>query len=417
MKLFMAAGWTILASVIPVFAQPSGIQSFQLPNGLRVVLLENHERSLLRLQLMATWIPWPQLKAQAGVIPLSVRVLEHCGAGGRSHAAFCRDIEERGLRLRFSTTADGPVWTLQGSSTEAEAAFAFMADATARTLSDEGGIEAQRMRFGQEIDDRSTPENARITFLSALDHPDQPIQAITTRGLSKIFLEDVQIFIHETLRPPRAVLAISGDVGLAQARQLALLNFGAWGDAEAKAMKTPDSASQPPALPWPIMTAPADERETLLALPFRSADGSSRAAAVLLGLLLPRKIKSGTAWIQAGADRWISLVVSSGDPVPTLQKELQSLKEAGLDSKDLEQSKLLWRAQNQARGSHPERLQLKAAIDALLGPEPGQEEIKEVGLAAFNATLRAWLKIDEARILRLGGETQTSTPKREARSK
>ena len=49
MKLLLAA----LLGVLPMAAQPAPVQSFRLENGLRVLLLEDHQHPVFHLQLAA----------------------------------------------------------------------------------------------------------------------------------------------------------------------------------------------------------------------------------------------------------------------------------------------------------------------------------------------------------------------------
>ena len=427
MKLFLA----ILLMALPLAAQPmeGGVQSFRLPNGLRVVLLENHQHPLIRLQLRAVWAPPeiretapnpgtkgkvsnPEPKGQTPLEPLALGVLDQCSVGNRSRRAFNRAVEERGLRLRLSGGPDGPVWNLVGGSPEAESAFSLLADATTRPIPEGGDLDAVRLRLIHKLHEQGSQDTARINFLRLLERPDLALEPVTEKGLGQIHLKDLQISIRATLRPGRAVLAISGDLNLSQARQLVQLNFGAWnegGDKSAPIAPKPtinstSSSSSAMALTRPPVIVSSDRAETSIALPFHASDERRRAAQELLSLWLPRHMGPDRCRIYPGAAGWRSLVLTTEASEASLREELLALKTSGLKAEDLDQAKVLWISGRRALALHPQEQLSFAAKVALLGAGPSEQEIREVDLATFNATLRSWLNLESARVLVFGGD-------------
>ena len=427
MKLFLG----ILLMVLPLTAQPVGgdVQSFQLPNGLRVLLLENHQHPLIRLQLRAVWAPpeiretppspeikgkpsSPKPKGETPLEPLVLGMLDQCSVGHRSRRAFNRAVEERGLRLRLSGGPDGPVWNLVGGSPEAESAFSLLADATTRPIPEGGDLDAVRLRLIHKLHEQGSQDTARINFLRLLERPDLALEPVTEIGLGQIFLKDLQRSIMTTLRPGRAVLAISGDLNLSQARQLVLVNFGTWNEGTDKnslvAPKLASSSST--ALTRPPMIVPSDRAETSLALPFHASDERQRAAQDLLSLWLPRFLGPDRCLIHPGAAGWRSLILTAEATEASLREELLALKKSGVKAEDLALTKALWVAGRRALTLHPQEQLSFAAKETLLGAEPTEQEIREIDLATFNATLQSWLNLDSARVLVFGGN-QTTEPK------
>lgn len=422
MKFFLAVALMIL----PAIAQPIPVQTFRLQNGLRVLLLENHQHPLIRLQLRVAWAPVegldasPTTETRAGdsspkstghmsLEPLALRVLDQCTVGNRSRSAFNRAVEERGLSLNLSGTPDGPVWNLWGGSPEAETAFALMADAASRPIPEGGDLDALKLRLIHDLHERGGQASARADFLRQLERPDLVLEPMTEKNLGKIFLEDLQRTIMSSLRPDRAVLAISGDLNLSQARQLVQLNFGTWNEWRGESATSGPKPATGALMRQPI-NMPSDNRETILGLPFRASDRNQRAAQDLLSLWLPRVLGTHRCHIHSGATGWRSLILTAETDGSALRQELLALKHSGLNARDLEQSKMLWAAGRRALALHPmEQLSFEAR-EALLGPAPTEQEIQEADLAAFNATLRAWLDLDFARVLVFGG-IQTTVPK------
>lgn len=419
---------------LPLAAQPTAgiVQSFQLPNGLRVLLLEDHQHPMIRLQLRAVWAPAerreappsrettgkapaPEPMAPIPLEPLALRVLDQCSAGNRSRMAFNRAVEERGLSLQLSSGPDGPVWNLSGGSPEAESAFALLADAATRPIPEGGDLDIVRLRLIHELHELGSKESARSNFFRMLERPDLVLEPITEKSLGQAHLEAIQRFIVATLRPSRAVLAISGDLNLSQARQLAQVNFGAWNEANAEAAPvapTAEAGSNGPmsAVLRPPTIVPSDRSETSIALPFRTLDGKQRAAQDLLGLWLPRRLGQHRCLVQPGAMGWRSLVLTTEAPEKSIREELLALKKSGLKAEDLEQSKVLWIAGRRALALHPNDQVSFAAKASLLGAEPSEQEIRELDLATFNETARLWLNLDSALVLVFGGN-QRNVPK------
>lgn len=407
---------------LPLVAQSTGgrIQSFRLQNGLRVLLLENHQHPLIRIQLRALWgsleinetppgpgakglemVGNPQSakpKGQTPLEPLALGMLDLCSVGNRSRGAFSRAVEERGLRLRLSGETDGPVWNLSGGSPEAESAFALLADAVTRPIPQGGDLDALRLRLLHELHERGSQETARSNFLHLLERPDLALEPVTEKSLGQVYLEDLQRAIRATLRPGRAVLAISGDLNLSQARQLAQLNFGTWIEGnEKEATLVPKSSAN--ALVRPPMNVASDHAETIIALPFHAPAEKQRPAQELLSQWLPRSLGPDRCLIHLGAGGWRSLVLTAEGSEESLREALLALKKSGLKAEDLVQGKALWIARRRAMALHPQEQLSFAAKATLLGPQPSEQEIQAVDLGTFNATMQSWLDLDSARVL------------------
>ena len=411
---------------LPLAAQPPGaaIESFQLPNGLRVLLLEDHQHPLIRLQLRAVWAPFEirgislnseiktaatsqKSKVQTSIEPLAMRVLEHCSVGTRSRTAFNRTVEERGLSLRLSAEPDGPVWEMTGGSPEAESAFSLLADVSTRAFPEGRDLDVMRLRLTHELHEQGSHATARIDFLRQIERPDLALEPMTENSLAQINLENLQRSISATLQPGRAVLAISGDLNLSQARQLTQLNFGTWNegtDQVATATSRPQKGLAGPnvsisALVYPRTIVPSDRSEICIALPIHATEERERAAQELLSLWLPRYLGMNRCQIRPGAAGWRSLILTSEAPLASLLEELLSLKKSGLTADALEQAKTLWIANRRALSLHPREQMSLAAKATLLGKEPSELAIQELDLTTFNATLRSWLNLESARLL------------------
>jgi hypothetical protein len=277
-----------------------------------------------------------------------------------------------------------------------------LADAATRPILEGGDLDTLRLRLIHGLREQGIQENARTNFLRLLIRPDLALEPVTESSLGQIYLEDVQNSIKATLRPTGAVLAISGDLNLSQARQLAQVNFGTWGE-EIDTKPSPSLKLPTAALKRPPIVVPSDRVETSIALPFRAMDGRQRAAQDLLSHWLPRFLGSDRCLIHSGAAGWRSLILTAEGKEAPLRDELLAIKKSGLKPGDLALAKALWTASRRALALHPQEQLSFAAREALFGAEPTEPEIREVDLATFNATLQSWLDLDSARVLVSGG--------------
>jgi len=218
--------WSALFTCVTISAANGPIQSFRLPNGLQVRLVEDHERPLVRLEFQVPWgsteIP-PGREELAGFL---ARLLDASGADGMDREAFLRTMEDSALRYSFHPSSGAFVWSMLSTSQNLDSAFHYLAMAVTRPGFREATLEQQRQALVLEGQARSLRERTEALFLRSLgDLLATPEGAV----LTSVQLNDLERLRRRIVRPGRAVLAIYGDLSLDQARQLAALNFGAWG--------------------------------------------------------------------------------------------------------------------------------------------------------------------------------------------
>ncbi len=210
-----------LAPVL-VAAQP-GPAAFTLPNGMRVALFEDHSLPLVRGEFRLE-LPSPGDDAEAWLRPLGFRMIALGGSGNRSAAAFALAADGIGLELRGEQGAVAVSWSFATRSQDQEAALALIADRITRPAFDPIALEPTRIAAWSEIAETNALSRARIRFersLLGLPEPDE-------RALGAVDPLRLAAWHRRLFRPDRATLVLWGDLDEGQARQLALLAFGAW---------------------------------------------------------------------------------------------------------------------------------------------------------------------------------------------
>ncbi len=371
-------------------------RSFTLPCGLRVQLLEDHERPMVRFELRVELDP-PSAEAMPPLRDLGFTLLRTGGSGHRSRQEFERALDGLGLELRQEREALSIHWSLLARSRDQDLAMGLLADLVLRPAFDGTALELERGRYYDRLHQATPLAQAEESFRLA----QMGVAAPTEQALGALTTADFGAWHRRTLRPERATLVLYGDLDLAQARQLATLNLGTW---------SADPAV-PAAAPLPPTTAPIAVPLTGAPTEVRAALGPVSADAILL---LP--------WAQArlaaqGVElQWPGNLLSArlrggvGDSAKTLQATLVaalSTLSAGPAESDLAHLRMEELIQARLRPLHPANWVEELASHPALPPLD-----KAAEWAKRWSSPKAFLWIgDPAAYL------QGATPKREAKSK
>jgi len=214
--------------LVTPFCSAAPLQEYRLPNGLRLILSENHERPIVRLELRTALDPLDIPRGKEGLIGYLHEVLDTAGAGNYTREAFRTFLENHALRYGHSLHASSLGWSVVADSQGQEAAFEALALAAARPRLEYADIELWRQRFVRSSKEQSARQQAEDQFLRAIGDPEHAYLPTAT-SIHRIENADLERALHRVVRPERSVLVVHGDLSLAQAKQLALLHLGAWG--------------------------------------------------------------------------------------------------------------------------------------------------------------------------------------------
>ena len=348
----------VVAGVMAAFGADS-VQDFHLPNGLRVLLAENHERPLVRLELRTAWDPSEEPTGKAGIGGFLAEMLKTNGAGPLKRDAFQRFLEDRALRLSFSMNPRSFAWSVLSDSQGQDGAFESLAMAVTRPDFDGIAFEARRQGYLKAFKERTPQTRAEDRFRRRVGDPSRALLP-DEESLSRIELQDLVVLSRQVLRPEKSVLVIQGDMNLAQAKQLAMLHLGAWGPGRQEPVS-------------PALLDPAPLTRTWLIREAGKAIRIRVGAAWLPRPPMPATTLAICTWL-------VERELASGLPSPLVKAEFQSFPEGG------------WRLEAVSGQSAPEAME---AVQALLR----RLREKRIEVGELTAARRVWAVTRKSRTL------------------
>ncbi|GLH65813.1 M16 family metallopeptidase [Geothrix edaphica] len=401
-----AALVAFLLAVQGLAQAPVRTQTFSLPNGLRVILLEDHERPLVRARLH---VPLErETAAHPGLAPLALRVLGHSDAGAFRIGDFEQLLAGAGIELTPALRSDGLSWSLLARSRDQDLALGLLADRAFRSILDPTTLEAERLACWRETERLEATPGAKLRLLL---EPDWTLQAPTLDSLTAVTYEDLLTFFARMMRPDRAVLVLQGDLGQEQAKRLVLLSFGTWTVRPHPTVPTPPSPPASPAAP-PVrrveLPAPGlPPRAMAVAVEPEDLEPEVEA---LLALLLPGDPVLFPAQLRLeGLDLVATLEAEAQGSAPAIEasllERLQALRQRGFTEADLRRARTAWSAGRTLSGLHP-----GALVDEALAETRGRAVVPArmaaLTVETLNAGLRRWLDPARLRTGVLGGSAK-----------
>ena len=381
-------------------------QTFKLPTGLTCVLVENHERPLVRMALTIPVDPALEPLVRKGTLGVLARVLETTGAGTYSRAEYNRAADDLGLQLTFEGRRDAFRWGVLTDSRSQEPALECLANAVFRPVLDSPAIETQRQALIKKAAATPLREEAMDRFLWAIQDSGATL-APKGAGLDHLEMPEVLALHQALVRPEHAVLVLYGDLSLPQARELVLLHLGVWGPGPAPAL--PQGAVPPQAAPRFSALLDGGAVAEVWAGAIRKGPGRPEVEALLSVLL------EGIALTPFdGLDLTVSLEpagpmllkatgrdAAKATLVGGLMVALDLLRTRGFSDGDLARAKVRWRARKVTRTLHPDSL----VRGLLQDPEPIPDQaVEALTPEVVNAALATWLEPEGMRFLLLGGD-------------
>ena len=383
-------------------------QTFTLPNGLRVVHLEDHEHPLVRVLLRIQLEPADTPAGLQGLPDLTLRLLSRSPAGDLKADTFERSLAAAGIQFEATCTQDHMEWQLLARSRDQDQALGLLTERLARTALDPALLELQRLDCWRETEGMDLPPRERLARLLRLD----PTRRPSALSLGSISFEDILSFRGQVFRPQRALLILHGDLGLEQAKRLLLLNLGAWPPGASPSRPPGPTAATNAIDPIRITTGEAGLR--LQAWAPRPATVSPESAA-LLNLLMEEPPTQGILRrVEASGLEWTLEAVGANTPgqvLAQLQAEVETLRQRRFSKADLEQARRVYLARRPLEALHPEA-QLATALANASGAGIRLEGLQALQPEELQADLARWLQPANLRIGALGpAEALKALPK------
>ena len=217
-----------------------------LPNGMTLLLVENHEQPTLSLSLSFRAGSAFDPAGKEGVAAFVAELLTK-GTPARNADQIAAAIE--GGSIGASAGDDFLTASVDVLSDHADLAFSLLGDVTRRATFPEQELELARTRYLSALEvELSQPQNVAARTFQQEIYGRHPYGRNTSAAAYKaITRDDVVAFAGRRLRPGGALLVVAGDITLPRARELAMQAFGGW------------SGAAPPA---PAFPAPPPKRGT-----------------------------------------------------------------------------------------------------------------------------------------------------------
>ena len=202
-----------------------------LPNGLRVLVTENHNAPLVSLRALIRSGADHDTVKTAGLASLTAEILDE-GAGSRDAIQLAEAVGLLGGALGTGADWDASYVSLDVLSRNAEAAAGIFADVTARATLPEDGLERARAeRLNEILQQRDEPATiAGKRFANLLYGTGTYGNSVlgNAESVESIALEGIRRFYAQHYIPNNSAVVISGDLAPERAVELAQAVFGDW---------------------------------------------------------------------------------------------------------------------------------------------------------------------------------------------
>jgi len=202
-----------------------------LPNGLRVLIAENHNAPLVSLRALIRSGADHDTAKTAGLAAITADMLDE-GAGSRDAIALAEDIGTLGGALGTGADWDASYVSLDVLSRNAEASVAIFGDVTARATLPEDGLERVRAeRLNELLQQRNEPGAIAGKRFSSLLYGNGAYGNTISGNpdsVGRVALDDVRRFYEAHYLPNNSSVVVSGDIDAAGAIELVTRTLGDW---------------------------------------------------------------------------------------------------------------------------------------------------------------------------------------------
>lgn len=204
----------------------------RLPNGLRLVIVEQRELPVVDAQLVINTGSIFDPGGKEGLATLAANMLDE-GAGTRDALALAEEIGYLAIRLGTGASLEQSTVVLHSTRTTLDSAFALMGDVVRRPTFPEKEftrLRSERLTALLQEQDRG-PAMADRAFASIVYGESHPYGRSTSgvrESVESITRADVETFWRTWYRPNNSTLVLVGDITVAEAMTLATRTFGTW---------------------------------------------------------------------------------------------------------------------------------------------------------------------------------------------
>ena len=238
------------ALLLPGAAAELNPVRFMMPNGLTVLVLEQHSLPIVQIHALIKAGSAHDPADMAGLANLTASLLDE-GTVNRSAKQIAEQIEFVGGMLTARASQDFTTASTRVLKKDTELGFELLADILLHPIFPEAELDRVKSQLlGEILSEKDDPGQVAAKAFDELvfeGHPYRwPING-TDETLPKIKRHDVQqFFMHEYI-PNQTILVIVGDLTVDQARALVSKRFGSWkrGDGGSRSAGTPHGIEKP----------------------------------------------------------------------------------------------------------------------------------------------------------------------------
>lgn len=202
-----------------------------LPNGLHLLVAENHNAPLVSLRALVRSGADHDDAKTAGLAAITADLLDE-GAGGRDAMQLSEDIGTLGGSLGTGADWDASYMSLDVLARTSEEALSIFADVTERATLPADGLERVRAeRLNDLLQQRNEPSSiAGKRFAHLLYGSGSYGNSIggSPESVARITIDDIRHFHRQHYVPNNSSVVITGDITPARAVELATVAFGDW---------------------------------------------------------------------------------------------------------------------------------------------------------------------------------------------
>lgn len=282
------------------------VSSWKLKNGVTVVVVEHHQRPVVRLRVVFPSGASSDDPARAGatwfaltLLGMSRDVLLPSGEVDYSEKTLRRTLLERGAAFRSGVDLDGSFIGIDGPSRDTRPLLELLADAVRNPRQGEGSFGALLEEAADSIDERqlTDPEvMGRAVLQLAFGDEEAGAPHGTAESLSRIGLDEVVKRQAALVHPRGATVLIVGDVDPSALRATLSSSFGGWRGGEEEPTPSRPVRAKPTARKRVTFLPRPGARTTVVcaARPLgdvSATDGALRVVAHVLGRRLSTRLR------------------------------------------------------------------------------------------------------------------------------
>ena len=234
---------------LPAFQAPKATR-FVLPNGLVVMVIEDHELPLVNVTARIRTGSLLEPAEKAGLAGLVGTVLRSGGTATRKPDALDEFLEARAASIESGMSADSASASMSALKADAPAILDAFADVLRNPAFDPDRLKIALTAVNSGIARQNDNPQGIVQreFAKTIQGADSPFGRTTTyASIGAVTREDLLAWHKKYFHPNRTIVGVVGDITVAEARALVTKAFGDWpkGPAAADTWPAPRTTPQP----------------------------------------------------------------------------------------------------------------------------------------------------------------------------